>query len=213
MSIVLVDYGMGNLLSVQRAIEHLNFTVTISSNPNEILSADKLILPGVGSFPDAMKELDRLQLLGVIKTLAIKKVPILGICLGMQILFDYGEEFDGAVGLGLIPGKVVPIPNIDENGVKQKIPHIGWGELRLPLNKVDWSNSILSTTVPGQSVYFVHSFMAMPDDLNARYAECIYGSTAIVAVVRNDNVWGCQFHPEKSGDIGLSILREFLLIS
>ncbi len=212
MSIVLIDYGMGNLLSVQRAIEHLGFPVDVSSNPGEIISAKKLILPGVGAFPDAMNELNRRELAHVIKELAVGGVPILGICLGMQILFDYSEEFGGAKGLGIISGKVIPIPHVDSSGFVLKIPHIGWGELICPSSKVEWGNSILSGVKQGQSVYFVHSYMVVPDDPSITYAECHYGSTSITATVGYENVWGCQFHPEKSGDVGLSILRDFLLL-
>lgn len=205
----MIDYGVGNLLSVQRALEHCGADVVISSDPDRVRVADKLVLPGVGAFANAMEALERLDLVEAIRVSAAKGVPLLGICLGMQLLLDESEEFGLTPGLGLIPGRVVAIPNRTTGRENQKIPHIGWNKL-VPAGNADWSDTLLADCRPGDAVYFVHSFMAVPSDPAHRLADCLYGGHQIAAVLASSNISACQFHPEKSGEFGLAILRRFI---
>ena len=206
--IIVIDYGVGNLLSVQRGLEKCGAKVNLTSDPQKILEANRVVLPGVGAFSNAMKTLKNLGLTETLIELAKLKTPLLGICLGMQLLFEESEEFGITEGLGLIPGRVISVPNQTISGEKQKIPHIGWSSLYSPIMK-DWSNTLLQNNKAGDCAYFVHSFMATPSDSNNLIAECNYGGTKIAAVVGKDQITGCQFHPEKSGEVGLEILRNF----
>jgi glutamine amidotransferase len=211
--VTVVDYGVGNLLSVQRGLEHCGAKVTITSDHDTILSSQRVVLPGVGAFGNAMQELHRLGLTQVIRQLAKMGTPLLGICLGMQLLSDESEEFGLTEGLGLIRGRVVPVPARTVNGDAQKVPHIGWSALRHADTSRDWKTTILRDVMPGESVYFVHSFMAEPLDPAHRIADCVYGGHKIAAVIGRGSVVGCQFHPEKSGAVGLKILRAFCDLS
>lgn len=209
LDVTIIDYGVGNLFSVQRGLEHCGATVTVTSDHAKILSAPRVVLPGVGAFGNAMHELHRLGLVEVIRQLAQNKTPLLGICLGMQLLLDESEEFGITKGLGLIPGHVVPLPDHTVSGDRQKIPHIGWNALYPSDTSRDWGGTVLENTAAGDAVYFVHSFMALPTDPAHRIADCIYGDHKVAAAISNANVMGCQFHPEKSGEVGLKILRTF----
>lgn len=204
--IVIVDYDIGNLLSVKRAVEACGHEAVISNVAETILSAKKIILPGVGAFPDGMTALTKSGLDIVIHEAVKRKIPLMGICLGMQLLFDSSEEFVQTKGLGLIDGEVVLITNIktDHN---IKIPHIGWAELKTKSNS--WETTILKETCIGDAVYFVHSYMAKTEPKNI-LAYCEYYDIPVTAVVNKGLVWGCQFHPEKSGSVGLKILNQFL---
>lgn len=208
--IVIIDYGVGNLLSVQRGFEHCGAKVLISSDPETILNAKKAVLPGVGAFSNAMKALEDRELLNVMKKIPEKQIPLLGICLGMQMLLEESEEFGLTKGLGLIPGRVIPIPRQTIDGDTQKIPNVGWYPLKKPDLILSWKGSILQETRPNEAVYFVHSFMAMPSDVNHILAYCDYGGHEIPAFIQYDNIMGCQFHPEKSGEVGLKILNAFM---
>ena len=208
--VVVVDYGLGNLLSVRRGLEYCGGTVTITADPDIILSAPRVILPGVGAFADGMSELRNLKLDAVIREVVEQGSFLLGICLGMQLLLDESEEFGKTEGLGIIPGSVVPVPSTTTNGFLQKIPHIGWSNLILPEGFDSWENSLLQEVNPGESVYFIHSFMAAPNNPDHCIANCLYGGVPVPATIGRDNVYGCQFHPEKSGEIGLKILHRFL---
>jgi glutamine amidotransferase len=160
-----------------------------------------------------MRRLKERDLISAIQDYAGIGRPILGICLGMQMLLDESEEFGTSKGLGLISGRVVAIPSTDVNGQAQKIPHIGWNELVNPNHSATgWENSILRGIPPGESMYFVHSFNAWPADSKNRLADCYYGGVRISAAIRSGTVYGCQFHPEKSGERGLQIIRNFLSI-
>ena len=206
--ITVIDYGVGNLLSVSRGLEHCGAKVNMSSDPDFILKSKKVILPGVGAFPNGMRALIELGLDIVIMEVVTNEVPLLGICLGMQLLLDESEEFGLTKGLGVIPGKVVPIPNNSVDGEIQKIPHIGWNSL---VNSgEDWHNTILQETREGDATYFVHSFMASPHKSENRIADVLYGGHKISAVIAKGKTTGCQFHPEKSGVVGLKILRNFV---
>lgn len=194
--IAVIDYNVGNLFSVKNALDFIGESSEITSDAAVLEKADALILPGVGAFPDAMRELEKTGLIETIRAQAQKK-PLLGICLGMQILFDTGFEFSECKGLGLIEGEVDKIPSGD-----LKIPHMGWNSLQF-LNPCP----LLDGVANGSYVYFVHSYMAFTDDANiAAYAEY---SAKIPAVVSSGYVFGAQFHPEKSGEVGLTILRNF----
>lgn len=208
--VVVVDYGMGNLLSVRRGLEHCGAKVMVTSDPDIILSAPKVVLPGVGAFANGMAQLRSLRLDTVVREVATQGRFLLGICLGMQMLLDESEEFGVTEGLGVISGRVVSIPSASTNGFSQKIPHIGWNSLVLSKGVESWEGGLLEEVIPGEAVYFVHSFMAVPSNPNHRIANCLYGGIAVPATIGRDNIYGCQFHPEKSGEVGLKILRKFL---
>lgn len=196
---------------MQRAFEHCGAKVNLTNNPDQILSAERLVLPGVGSFANAMQELKRLSLIEVIHEIDKIRKPLLGICLGMQLLFDESEEFGITHGLGLIPGRVIKIPNKTLSNKLQKVPHIGWSKLELPNKRIDWQETLLADNYLHEAAYFVHSFMAIPKNSEHRIADCVYGGHKITAMVHKDNITGFQFHPEKSGEVGLKILRRFIL--
>lgn len=202
--ITIIDYGMGNLKSVYNALKKFNFDCQISSEVTDIEMADKLILPGVGAFKDAMDNLQNLDLILPIRKKVNDGCPLLGICLGMQMLFDEGYECELRKGLGFIEGKI-KLMNSKEN---LKIPHIGWN--RLEFNR---ENKILNNINKESFVYYVHSFMAteMIDENLIAYSK--YGDINIPGIVNKGNVYGMQFHPEKSGEVGLKILKNFGVLS
>ncbi|MHB8475474.1 MAG: imidazole glycerol phosphate synthase subunit HisH [Steroidobacteraceae bacterium] len=208
--VAVMDYGVGNLLSVRRALEHCGAEVTVTSDRAALLSSPRVVLPGVGAFANGMAELRRRGLDEVARDIAARGVPLLGICLGMQMLLDESEEFGMSTGLGLIPGRVVPVPATTSLGGPQKIPHIGWNTLVMPESRRSWAGTLLHDIKTATAVYFVHSFMAQPLHNPDRVADCLYGGIPISAVIARRNVFGCQFHPEKSGIVGLSVLRAFL---
>jgi imidazole glycerol-phosphate synthase subunit HisH len=209
--VTVIDYGVGNLLSVQRGLEHCGAKVILTADPAKILTAKRVVLPGVGAFTNAMQALGNLGLVSVIRELAERKIPLLGICLGMQLLLEESDEFGVTVGLGLIPGRVIAVPDRTLSGVAQKTPHIGWSALQASHETGGWQKTVLQDNDPGEAVYFVHSFMAVPTDPMHRIADCMYGGHSIAAMIRRDHIMGCQFHPEKSGEVGLKILRRFML--
>ena len=202
--ITIIDYGMGNLKSVYNALKKVNFDCQISSEVTDIEMADKLILPGVGAFKDAMDNLQNLDLILPIRKKVNDGCPLLGICLGMQMLFDEGYECELRKGLGFIEGKI-KLMNSKEN---LKIPHIGWN--RLEFNR---ENKILNNINKESFVYYVHSFMAteMIDENLIAYSK--YGDINIPGIVNKGNAYGMQFHPEKSGEVGLKILKNFGVLS
>ena len=201
--VAIIDYDAGNIKSVEKAVAAFGKEVTVTRDADIILSAEHVILPGVGSFGDAMEKLHNYGLVDVIKEVAEKKTPFLGICLGLQLLFESSEECEGTEGLGILPGKIVRIPA----GEDLKIPHIGWNSLSYP------HRGRLFEGVPENSyVYFVHSYYLQAEDEEIVTAVTDYGVT-IHASVEKDNVFACQFHPEKSSDVGLKILKNFLDIS
>lgn len=209
----IIDYGMGNILSVKRGFEHCGAEVVYVTDPNKIKNADYLILPGVGAFRDAMNELNKLELVDAILKFAKKGNPFLGICLGMQMMMNASEEFGYSMGLGLIPGNVVKIENTTTEGEFQKVPHVGWNEICIPERQdmTVWDNTIINGIREHETMYFVHSYTAKPQEA-FRLADSYYGGRRIAAVVKNDHLYGCQFHPEKSGIAGLKIIKNFLEI-
>lgn len=207
--VTVVDYGVGNLLSVVRALEKVGATVAMAETAPAVRDAGLLVLPGVGAFAAGMAELNRRGLADALREHTRRERPLMGICLGMQMLLDESEEFGRCPGLGLIAGRVVPVPRLGAAGERLKIPHIGWAELE-PADGAVWRGTPLAGLKPGAAAYFVHSFMAAPADPAHLVAQCRYGGNAVAAVVGAGAVWGCQFHPEKSGPVGLDILRCFL---
>lgn len=200
--IAIIDYDAGNLKSVEKALAYIGEESVITGERKEILKADKVILPGVGSFGDAMANLKRLGLDDVIREVAANGTPFLGICLGLQLLFESSEETPGVEGLGILKGKVLRIP--DKEGLK--IPHIGWNSLKLS------KNGRLFQGMTGEPyVYFVHSYYLQAENPDIVKATTDY-STCIHASVEQGNVFACQFHPEKSSAVGLQILKNFAAI-
>lgn len=200
--IIIIDYGMGNLKSVKNAFDFLGLESKISLDEEEIRNSRALILPGVGAFPDAMDTIERLSIDKIIKEEVAKNKPLLGICLGMQLLFENGFEGIERKGLGLLKGNIVKMKDDKINNIK--VPHIGWNNLIY--NKKD---ELFNSIEEGKFVYYVHSYFAQDyndEDLVA-YSE--YGENKIPGVVRCKNVMGAQFHPEKSGTVGLAILKNF----
>jgi glutamine amidotransferase len=208
--VTVIDYGVGNLLSVKRGLEHVGAKVNLSSDPETILSAAKVVLPGVGAFPNAMQALHKLDLIWVIEKFAKLDRPLLAICLGMQLLMEESEEFALTPGLGLIPGRVIAVPAESTDGNFQKIPHIGWSALNPSSETQNWDDTLLRNNGQGEAAYFVHSFMAQPEDPMNQVAHTMYGGHRIPAVISKGKITGCQFHPEKSGLVGLKILESFI---
>lgn len=210
--VTIVDYEVGNLLSVRRALEHCGADVAVTGDVQAVRSAERLILPGVGAFGDCVQALKDAGLFEAVLEYATRERPFLGICVGMQMLFDTSEEFGNHKGLGLISGAVAPIPRTDSHGKPHKIPHIGWAALTPPTNfgVERWRGTILDGIDPHTCVYFVHSFTASPSDPLDRLADCTYNGRLVSAAVQRKYVTGTQFHPEKSGPLGLAIIRNFL---
>ena len=196
--IALIDYDAGNMKSVEKALQLIGEDVLVTRDPKEILAADKVVLPGVGSFGDAMENLHHFVLVPVIHQVVQEQTPFLGICLGLQLLFEKSEESPGVEGLGILKGEILRIPAAE--GLK--IPHMGWNNIRFP------NKGRLFEGVPEDSyVYFVHSYYAANcEESVTAYAEY---SALLTASVENGNVYGTQFHPEKSGKVGLGILKAF----
>ena len=198
--IAIIDYGVGNLFSLESSFAAIGAEVTVTSDPAVLKAADKLLLPGVGAFGDAAEKLRSTGLDAVIRELAAAGKPLLGICLGMQLLFEKSLEYGEHTGLGLIPGTVKPIADVIPKDLK--IPHIGWNALHFHRDC-----PLFKELREGECVYFVHSFYAA-DCTDAVTATAEYGAELTAAVAKG-NVYGCQFHPEKSGSTGLKILKAF----
>ncbi len=198
--ITIVDYGVGNLFSLKSSFAMIGVEAQVSGAPEVVAAAEKIILPGVGAFEDAAKKLRETGLAEAVTQAAQKGTPLLGICLGMQLLFEESLEFGCHKGLGLLSGRVVPMAEVIPNDLK--VPQIGWNAL-----KMQKTHPLFKNTKEGDFVYFVHSFYATDCD-DSLLATCEYGAE-LTAAVGKDNVMGCQFHPEKSGEVGLGILRSF----
>jgi glutamine amidotransferase len=207
---LVVDYGIGNLRSVYRAFEHCGAEVEISDDPRRICHADRVVLPGVGAIGVCLDELSRRGLIDALKRFADLDRPFLGICVGMQLMLERSYEFGQHECLGWIGGDVVPIPAKDRDHEPHKIPHIAWSSLEPSGGHVGWRGTILEGIDPGSSVYFVHSFAADPKDATLRLADTMYGGLNICAAVAKGSFSGTQFHPEKSGPVGLRIIRNFI---
>ena len=221
MKITVINYGLSNLLSVERAFVHFGAEVEITGQPGAVASARALVLPGVGAFRDGMDGLARLGLIEPIRAQAAAGTPLLGICLGMQMLFDESDEFGCHAGLGLIPGRVEKIPAAAADGLPQRVPNIGWCPLYpagLPADGLPafagaperFAGTALAQIQTGEECYFVHSYEAKPANEADRLADTVYGGRRICAAAQRGSVLGTQFHPEKSGPVGLSLIEEFL---
>lgn len=198
--VAILDYDAGNVRSVEKAFRFLGSDVITTRNSHDIARADHVVLPGVGSFGDAMSKLNEFKLVDVIRKTIESDIPFMGICLGLQLLFDSSEESEGVDGLGIFRGKIKRIPNINDI----KVPQIGWNNLSYP------NKGRLFKNIPEQSyVYFVHSYYLDSADKSIVTATTTYGAL-IEASVEKNNVFACQFHPEKSQDVGLQILKNFL---
>ena len=207
MLVTIIDYGLSNLLSVQRAVEYCGEKAQIVSDPKALDSSDILILPGVGAFGDGMSQLNKLGFVEPIHNWVDDGRPFLGICLGMQMMFSGSEEGPGVPGLGIIDGEVVKIPSLTIDGQAQRVPHVSWEKV-----SAYGRESIFTDMPEGSSFYFVHSYEGKTTDPEQVAAVCTYGGRTVTAAVMNKmkNAIGCQFHPEKSGPSGLRILKEFL---
>ena len=198
----IVDYGVGNLFSLACSFRHLGAETEVTRDADRLWAADRIVLPGVGAFGDAMEKLRRTGLVPTLTAEAEKK-PLLGICLGMQLLFEKSEEYGEHTGLGFVPGQVCSL-RADLSDPALKVPHMGWNSLDLVRD-----DPLFRYVREGEYVYYVHSFYAK-DCQDSTLAASQYGDVSVTGVVRRGNVWGTQFHPEKSGDTGLRLLRAFL---
>lgn len=197
--IAIIDYDAGNLKSVEKALQYLGEECIVTRDKEKLLKADKIILPGVGAFGDAMEKLHKFGLVDVIHKLVKENKPFLGICLGLQLMFESSEEGPGVKGLGLLPGKIVKFP--EKEGFK--IPHMGWNSI-----DVKEGSRLFKGVSNNSYVYFVHSYYLQAENENYVAATTEY-ITHVHASVEHDNIFACQFHPEKSGDVGLRILKNF----
>ncbi|MBX3586595.1 MAG: imidazole glycerol phosphate synthase subunit HisH [Ramlibacter sp.] len=209
--VTVIDYGIGNLLNVVRALQHCGAEVSIATRAHEVGTLpDRLVLPGVGAFTGGMREMRQRGFDDLVHRFVATGRPFMGICVGAQMLFDVGEEFGDHPGLGLIPGRVQPVPARTPDGRLHRIPHIGWSELSRPAARPTWEGTPLASFPAGEAVYFVHSFAPVPEHEADRLADTFYDGVRICAAVGRDNVWGCQFHPERSAEGGLGMLASFL---
>lgn len=209
--ISIIDYGIGNLYSVSRAFEVCGADVIFASTPEEVASAGHLVLPGVGAFESGMAGLHERNLVDPIRAHAADGKPLMGICLGMQMFATVSEEFGEHKGLDLIPGRVHALPKAASNGDQLKIPRIGWAGLYKE-SDVNWEQTPLADLKEGNAVYLVHSYEVRPENPSHQLAFSWFGGQAVCTVIRSGRLIGCQFHPEKSGPIGLKILKSFVSI-
>ncbi len=209
--VTVIDYGIGNLLNVVRALEHCGAAVRLVDKASAgDIDSPRLVLPGVGAFGDGMTELRARGFDDLVKRFADTGRPFLGICVGMQMMFDASEEMGEHEGLGLLAGRVRAVPVVGADGSPHRIPHIGWRPLERARDS--WEGSILADLQPRERVYFVHSFAAQPTDADVRRANVDYDGQSICAAVHRGNLHGCQFHPERSALPGLAMLRRFLAL-
>ena len=206
-NIVVIDYGIGNVKSMMNALTDLDVCTILTNNKQKIMQSDGLILPGVGAFAKGMENLKKFDLIDILNKFVESGKPLLGVCLGMQMLLDESEEFEITKGLGFINGKVKKM-HIDINS-KDKLPHVSWNELIEP-DQEKWENTILKDVSPYSDVYFVHSYISIPDKKQDVLAQCEYGGYKFCAALNKKNVYGTQFHPEKSAKVGQQILNNFI---
>ncbi len=204
-TVVVLDYGLGNVRSIVNALNKVGANVLLSNDEAVIMQADACVLPGVGSFPHGMQKLQEHDLVGVLHAFKDTDKPLLGICLGMQLLMSEGEEFGKTDGLGFIQGRVVKL-NVELS--HEKLPHVGWSEIVRP-DACDWEDTIFHSTNSKEVMYFVHSFVAEPLDSDNVLSKTQYSGSEFCSSVKQGNVYGCQFHPEKSAGPGLNILENF----
>ena len=208
--IIVVDYQLGNLFSVKQALIHAGLNCKVSSNPKDIESADAIVLPGVGAFKDAMENLDKLGLTNELIKFVKSGKPFLGICLGLQLLFSKSEEFGDSKGLDIIKGCVNKFPNIKKNGEISKVPQITWNSI---IKSNRWKQSPLNNLDNEVDMYFVHSYYVEPDDPTIISSTTFYSDINYASSIQLDNIFACQFHPEKSGEQGLKIYKNWANIN
>jgi imidazole glycerol-phosphate synthase subunit HisH len=206
--IVIIDYHLGNLFSVNQALKNIGLETMISSDPNEIKKADALVLPGVGAFSDAMINLKNLGLIEPIKQIVDQGKPFFGICLGLQMLFDKSEEFGESEGLGIIPGIVKKFHTEYNDNKRIKVPQIAWNSIYSSEGRT-WKGSPLETVREGEDFYFVHSFYVVPIDVSSVLSKTTYGSNTYASSILVNNIFACQFHPEKSSKEGLKVYKKW----
>jgi len=204
--VTIVDYGSGNVASVASAFRSVGADVALTSTVDEIRTAQRLVLPGVGAFSECRRLLEERDMFGVIKTFIKSDRPFLGICVGMQLLFDGSDEFGSTAGWGIIAGRASHIPTINVEGKTLKAPHIGWSPIKISSAP---NEPLFDGVCDGAHVYFVHSFAGVPTTQDTSIGWTTYGGHAICAAVRSGNAYGLQFHPEKSGPIGLRMVSNF----
>lgn len=205
---VIVDYQLGNLFSVNQALINIGLNVKITSDPNDVVEADAIILPGVGAFKDAMANLNNMGLVNPIKEAIQAGKPFLGICLGLQLLFTQSEEFGSSEGLNIIRGEVKKFKNTDAEGNLIRVPQIAWNTIK-PVSPSGWDNTPLKDTKNEEDMYFVHSYYVKPDDKGVILTETEYGGMKYASSILKDNIFACQFHPEKSAEAGLKIYNNW----
>ncbi len=203
--ISIIDYGVGNLRSLARAFEHFGANISITEDAQSVTESGSIVLPGDGAFAAGLEGLKVRKLTKAVLDLANHGKPLLGICLGAQLLMSEGFEFGKHKGLNLIPGKVV---KFDKN-IEGKIPQIGWNSI-YPTKSNGWKGTILSGINPGSNVYFIHSYITVPTASSYVLAKTKYGKSEFCSVIYKDRIFGCQFHPEKSGRVGLAIIKNFI---
>lgn len=205
-SVAIVDFGLGNLFSVKRTCEHVGLRAAITSDRKEIEAADGIILPGVGAFGDAMAALKKNDLVGLLRDTASANRPLMGICLGVQLLMSESQEFGTHQGLDIFKGTVTRFDNPQEGERKLKVPHVGWNNVNPPAGRESsWKDSPLQDVTPGEFMYFVHSYCVKPAEPDVVLSVTRYGQTEFCSSVRRGNIFACQFHPERSGVEGLKI--------
>jgi glutamine amidotransferase len=204
--VTVVDYGLGNLYSVARAFRAAGAEVELTADPDTVRNAERLVLPGVGAFRDGMAGLEQRALVDPIREFVVAGRPLLGICLGMQLLMSRGTEFGESAGLGLVSGSVVTF-GADGRVVTGKVPHVGWSRLETTR---PWAGSALAAVPAGSSVYFSHSFFPAPDDRGIVLATATHAGVEFCSFIRRDNIQASQFHPDMSGDVGLAIVKGFV---
>ena len=219
--VAIVDYGLGNLFSVKHACGHAGLDAAITSDSDEILASRAVILPGVGAFRDAMEALVREDLVAVLKDVVASGTPLIGICLGMQLLMSESQEFGSSPGLGIVEGDVVRLKDSEEHGRRLKVPHIGWSRIDRRRGNGDstaadrWRASLIEEVPDRSFMYFVHSYYTRPADSGVILSTTRYGPVDFCSTLRKERVFGCQFHPERSGPLGLRVYHRLhqLLIS
>lgn len=212
--VAIVDHGLGNLFSVASACAQVGLQASITNGKAEILAADAVILPGVGAFGDAMATLRRLDLISLLRDVAQSQTPLMGICLGIQLLMTESEEFGQHQGLGVFEGSVVRLDSPYEEGRRLKIPHVGWTGIRRPIlepregaDRDSWADTLLGGLPDGVCAYFVHSYVIKPVKRDLVLSTTSYGSSEFCSSISQGNVFACQFHPERSGPVGLKVYR------
>lgn len=205
MKVAVIDYGIGNVKSMCNALAHVGIDAELTNNKENILMADAVMLPGVGAFAHGINNLNEYNLIPIIKEYVSTGKLFMGVCLGMQLLLEESEEFGANNGLGLIKGKVIKLPI--EQGNLDKLPHVSWNGISEP-NTQRWNKTLLADTPLNSNMYFVHSYVAAPTHESDILAICNYGGVNFCSAVQKDNIYGFQFHPEKSAELGLAILNK-----